>query len=124
MLHPVPGNERHLSALDGPNRDRGGRLSVRGVDVDFPDVLEKRIEARSSEDPDPDGLAFVPVQAVFSFVLEFRVLPDSSDDFDVSEVPVFSDLAAPGVEASPPEDSALSPPLLEAAPAFDLESVA
>ena len=119
MLNPVPGNERHLPALDGSNRDGGRRFSVGGVDVHLPYIVEERIEARPPEDPDPDGLASLPAQAVFSFVLELGALLDSSD-FDFSDFP---DFAAAGVEASPAGDSALSPPLFEVAPAFDLESV-
>jgi hypothetical protein len=47
---PVPGDERDVSACDGPD-SRGGRRGPEGrTDVDLLDVVEERIEARSAED--------------------------------------------------------------------------
>ena len=45
VVRPVARQEGDGTALDGADRDRGGRLAVRGVDLDLLGVVEERVEA-------------------------------------------------------------------------------
>src|SRR5207248_585898 len=81
VLPAVAGDEGHPPAAHGAHRDRRRGGSVGGIDLDLPDVFQKRVEAGAAEDPDPDGLAAGPrAQADFSLEPEDPLDPASGFD--------------------------------------------
>src|SRR5438445_8636757 len=57
VLHPVPRDEGHRPAVHCTHAYRRRRLAPGGVDVVVFDVVEERIEPRSPEHTDLDGIA-------------------------------------------------------------------
>src|SRR5205814_6803100 len=52
MAPPVPGQERDPAVRHGGEEERVRRGAVRSVDLDLADVVEERVEARTTEDAD------------------------------------------------------------------------
>jgi hypothetical protein len=102
MLHAVPGDERHLPAIDGPHGQGSGRLPPRRVEVDLANVVEQRIEPRAAEDADADRPAgTVAAQADFSFDFDAGV-DDPESDPDPDPEP---ELSFDPVEPDPDDES-------------------
>jgi len=52
MVAAVPGQERHVDAINGTDGQGRRRFAIRRIDVDLPGVLEKLIETGPADDSD------------------------------------------------------------------------
>jgi hypothetical protein len=79
----VARKERDAPALDDPDGHRRRGRSVRRVELDFVDVVEKRVEPRA---PEYSDVGAVSVQAVFASLLELDE-SDLGDELSELELP-------------------------------------
>jgi hypothetical protein len=84
VLAAVAREEGDLPLAHRAHHQRRRRRAERRVDLDLADVVQERVEARSSEDPDPDRAGSVrAAQADRSLLDELEELPPSElDGFD------------------------------------------
>jgi hypothetical protein len=124
MLHAVPGDERHLPALDGSHGHRSGRLPPWRVEVDLANVVEQGIEPRAAEDADADRPpGIVAVQADFSFDFDAGVDDPESDpepSFDPEDPDPDDESDDPDPEPDPSDDPDSEPGV----PSFEADAVA
>jgi len=110
VLDAVAGEKGHPPTPDLADGHRGGRLPVRGLDVELVDAFEERVEAGSAEDADLGG-----TQADFPLlsppVADFDSLPEEPEEPDEPPDPELEVVEAAGfddeVEPSPSDDRPL-----------------